>query len=263
VRQVALVPDALALDFPAYFDIPTRVARRAAYARLRHVDHIVTLSAHARDRLSHYLGRPERILAIALGADAVEEGASPLDPGLRYLIYPANDWPHKRHDLLMQTFARVAERDPALHLVLTGGRSEGADLVGLAQAHGAPPARVHDLGFVDDGQLAALYARAQALVFPSAYEGFGMPVLEAMRARCPVICSAHASLPEVAGDAAIVVPSDDPGDWARAILDELPARRDELVGRGLSRAAQFTWDATRARYREFFKAVAPDVFGKA
>lgn len=260
LRQIALVPDALALDIPAYFDIPTRVARRVAYGRLRDVDRIVTLSAHAAGRLAHHLGRPSRITAIALGADAVEGGVSPLERGLRYLIYPANDWPHKRHDLLMQAFARVAARDPGMHLVLTGGRINATDFPALAQAHGAPRDRVRDLGYVGDAELAALYEGAQALVFPSAYEGFGMPVLEAMRARCPVVASSHGSLPEIAGDAAIVVASDDPADWARAIVDELPGRREELIARGTARAAQFTWQATRARYREFFEMAAPDVF---
>lgn len=259
-RQVALVSDALALDFPGYFDIPERVARRIAYARLRHLDHLVTLSAHARERLSHYFGRPERIAVVPLGADAIESGVSPLAPGLRYLLYPANDWPHKRHDLLMQIFARVAARDKDMHLVLTGGRSGNADLPALAEAHGAPRERVRDLGYVGDVELAALYAQAQALVFPSAYEGFGMPVVEAMRARCPVVCSSHASLPEVAGDAAIVVASDDPADWERAILEELPVRRDDLVARGVARASLFTWEATRAQYRDFFRMAAPDVF---
>jgi glycosyltransferase involved in cell wall biosynthesis len=261
VKQVALVSDALALDFPAYFDIPTRVARRVAYGRLREVDHVVTVSAHARARLAHHFGASVRIVAIAHGADAIEGEASALDPELRYLIYPANDWPHKRHDLLMRVFATIAARDSDMHLVLTGGRSNGADFLALAEAHGTPRERVRDLGYVGDAELATLYAQARALVFPSAYEGFGMPILEAMRARCPVVCSAHGSLPEIAGDAAIVVASDDPADWARAILDELPARRDELVARGTARAAPFTWEATRARYREFFRTVAPDVFG--
>jgi alpha-1,3-rhamnosyl/mannosyltransferase len=147
--------------------------------------------------------------------------------------------------------ARLATRHPDVTLVLAGPR------------RGAPsrpePARQRTLGFVSDDDLVSLYRGARALLAPSSYEGFGLPVLEAMRLGTPVLCARASSLPEVAGDAAAYV---EPGD--DAALAELAARvleDDALHARmraaGLARSACFSWDrTTRATLDAFDEAVA-------
>ncbi len=163
----------------------------------------------------------------------------------------------------MESFDQIREFDGVRHVVLTGGRHTelDVDLVRLITQDGLPADRVHDLGYVTDAQMVSLYRHAEALLFTSSCEGFGMPILEAMRFGCPVICAPTTAIPEIAGDAALYVDSGDPQVWARAILAELPQQRATLIARGTERAAQFGWQQTREAYREFLVATAPDVFG--
>ena len=112
-------------------------------------------------------------------------------------------------------------------------------------------------GYVDEETLACLYSGAAAVVYPSWYEGFGLPVLEAMACGCPVICSNTSSLPEVAGDAAIFVGPEDAEGLAHAldtVLDD-SALRQSLAQRGLMRAAEFSWENTATRTLEVFANV--------
>ena len=111
------------------------------------------------------------------------------------------------------------------------------------------------LGPVADADLPALYAAATCFVFPSRYEGFGLPVLEAMACGTPVACSNVSSLPEVAGDAALLFDPADAAAMAQAIarlLDE-PSLRDDLRTRGLAQAARFTWERTAARTLDVYR----------
>lgn len=267
VRHIAVMPDTLVLDHSELFDSQVRAQRQRSYQRLKSAHHVITLSEYARERLIGYLGlSPTVVTAIHLGADAVtstgklsreENVPSP------YLFYPANAWPHKRHVLAIQTLKCLLQERPDFHLVLTGGRVAGfgVDLPQLISDAGLPPDRVHHLGYVSEDQLAALYANAEALLFTSVYEGFGMPIVEAMRLKCPVICAPVTAIPEVAGDAALYVDSEKPEDWAAAILNELPKQRAALIERGERRVAQLSWKQTREACRELLVAIAPDVFG--
>ena len=269
VRHIAVMPDALALDMPELFSAKIRARRQLAYQRLKNSYRIITLSEYARSRLLYHLQLPqESIVAIPLGADAVSAPQSipvPDNIGKPYLFYPANTWRHKRHDLLLATFRQVLQTRPEMHLVLSGGRTEefGVDLPTLIAAHQIPADRVHDLGYVADEQMPALYTNAEALLFTSQHEGFGMPILEAMQFGCPVICADVTSIPEVAGDAALYVNGNDPWEWARTLLEDLPQQRAALIERGFKRAAQFTWKAAREHYRQFLLDSVPDIVGEA
>ena len=103
--------------------------------------------------------------------------------------------------------------------------------------------RILHLDYVDDTDLASLYGQAEALLFPSLYEGFGLPPVEAMRQGCPVIASDGGSLPEVVGNGGVVVPTDDPDRWTEAIerLFSSPDHRAKLINAGHTRAAGFSW----------------------
>ncbi|MGQ9815161.1 MAG: glycosyltransferase family 4 protein [Candidatus Roseilinea sp.] len=113
---------------------------------------------------------------------------------------------------------------------------------------------VRFLGFVDDADLPALYSMATLFVMPSVYEGFGLPVLEAMACGAPVLCSDASSLPEIAGDAALLAPPTDAAGWAAALRRALSddALRADLSARGLRRAAQFTWTETARQTRALY-----------
>ncbi|AFL90568.1 glycosyltransferase [Terriglobus roseus DSM 18391] len=181
--------------------------------------------------------------ALAPTADPTILGRLGLHPG-GFLLGVGSANPNKNFQALLAAFGILRDTmppDTAPTLVVVGGgdaRIFGADahaLEGVVRA-----------GYLTDGELRALYEAAAAFLFPSTYEGFGLPPLEAMALGCPVICSNAASLPEVVGNAALMVdPHDAPAIAAamRTLLTDAAARHD-LIGRGRAQAARFTWEAT-------------------
>jgi glycosyltransferase involved in cell wall biosynthesis len=163
-------------------------------------------------------------------------------PRQRFLVYPAREWPHKNHARLFEAFAELRRGDPELELVLTS-------------YEGPVPDGVRSLGFVSRDELVDLYRRAAALVFPSRYEGFGQPPLEAMACGCPVACSSAAALPEVVGDAARVFDPRSVEEMVAAVEDVLRAP-EPWRARGLARARAFTWEETARRHDDAYAELA-------
>ncbi len=222
------------LDLPGLFSRAERAYRSRFYdAAARRADVVVTISEFAKSRIVELLGiAPELVVVAPLGVGAAEFDPN-AGPRENLLLYPARGWPHKNHAALFAAFALLRAEDPGLRLVLTGG-----DLERL----GALPAGVDARGLVDRAELRELYRTAAALVFPSLYEGFGLPPLEAMASGCPVAAARAGSLPEICGDAAVLFDAGDPAAIAAGVREAL-ARGDELRERGLARARTFTWGA--------------------
>ncbi len=196
---------------------------------------VIAISEHGRETLVERLGlEPERVRTIHLGVD-LERFAPGEEAREPFLLYPANRWPHKNHETLFRAMELLGE----YRLVLTG-------------YDGAVPDGVESRGRVSADELARLYRRASALVFPSLYEGFGQPVLEALASGCPVACSDLPPLREVAGDAAVYF---EPSD-----AESIAAATRAAVGRGGSsgpaRAASFTWDECARRHDEVYRELA-------
>ncbi len=162
-----------------------------------------------------------------------------------YILSVGTLQPRKNYVRLIQSFARLADLQTCkladLQLLIAGGRGWlYQEIFAEAEKHGD---RVHILGFVDDTDLPALYRNAALFVFPSLYEGFGLPVLEAMACGVPVVCSNGSSLPEVAGDAALLVDPLDTDGLAGAmacLLEDADLCREMIAG-GLAQASRFTW----------------------
>ncbi|MEW6248462.1 MAG: glycosyltransferase family 1 protein [Nitrospirota bacterium] len=235
------------------------------------LDHVVTDSESSRQDLMRQVGLPaHRVTVVPPGVDparfrpaGAEEqfdvrrstlaGLKPRTSNLErrtgprpYILCVAGSDPTKNVSTLVEAFAKLALPIRETHdLVLVGDvgkRTEVRDQIVVA---GLEKQAVFT-GVVSDERLIELYQHAAAFVFPSLYEGFGLPVLEAMACGCPVISSNAASLPEVAGDAAILVdPKDTQGfsDAMARVLADADLRRD-LREKGLTQAAQFTWDRT-------------------
>jgi glycosyltransferase involved in cell wall biosynthesis len=212
--------------------------RRLVYgATARRSAAVIAISEHARQTLVERMSlAPERVRTIHLGVDL--QRFSPGDaPREAFLLYPANRWPHKNH----QTLFRALELLPELRLILTG--------------HGHPREpgreRVYDAGLVSPDQLVSFYRRAAAVVFPSLYEGFGQPVLEALACGCPVACSDLPALREVGGDAVEYFDPLDPESIADAV--------QRTIGRGgedgPGRAARFTWDECARKHDAVYREI--------
>jgi alpha-1,3-rhamnosyl/mannosyltransferase len=163
-----------------------------------------------------------------------------------FIIYPAITYPHKNHATLVAAFARIAEKHDEVRLVFTGGAGSSDSVIqSTIEAYGLD-SKVIRTGRVSEADLDLLYRAATMMAFPSLYEGFGLPVLEAMSRGCPVVASDAGSLPEVAGDAAEFVDPIDVAGWANALgaLIEDSARRTVLARSGFDRVTQFAWSVS-------------------
>jgi glycosyltransferase involved in cell wall biosynthesis len=241
-------------EHPSAFPAAERAFRRVAYdAPARRAQLVITDSEHARAGIVRALGVPaERVVAIHLGIDharfrpapdpADAQLLAPLALPEQFLVYPANLWPHKNHERLLEGLA--ASASPDLALVLTGRRgARWATLEALSAKLGIG-ARVRHAGYLPAAALPALYRRAAGLVFPSLFEGFGSPPLEAMACGCPVAASDAGAVAEVTGDAALRFDARDPAAIGRALArlaadEQLRAR---LRVAGPAQAAGFTWE---------------------
>lgn len=252
-RQVVTIHDCAFVDHPEAFSrlfaawygwlIP-RLARRAR--------RVITVSKFSAERLAMVCKLPpERIDVVYNGVGAHMRPAAPetiadvrrrLSLPERYVLSLGSLEPRKNLRRLLEAWSRLKRRD--VGLVLAGGessvfRSAGIDVL---------PVGVQLAGYVADADLPALYSGAEAFVYPSLYEGFGLTVLEAMACGAPVVCSGTTALPEVTGDAAIAVDPmniDDIADGIERLLSDGPLR-ERLRQLGLARAAEFTWDKTAA-----------------
>jgi glycosyltransferase involved in cell wall biosynthesis len=227
--------------YPRFFSRAELAYRRVVYGwTVRRSRIVITISEHARQGLVERLGLdPERVRAIHLGIDHERFRPGPGDEAREdFLLYPALGWPHKNHATLFAAFALLRARRPGLRLVLTG-------------YEGPVPDGAEARGRVLADELVSLYRRAAALVFPSLYEGFGQPPLEAMACGCPVACSNAASLPEVVGDAARLFDPESPEDIATAVEDVLD-HPHEWAERGLERAQLFSWDACARAHEKVY-----------
>lgn len=246
----ATLHDASNFVVPGYAPETQRIFRAAAQ-RCRA---LITDSRFAQAELARELRiARERIVAIPLGVApprrpaAVALDVAALQP---YVLYVGTAERRKGFDTLLAAMAGVARERPDLSLVVTT-RLEGWPVPGGV--------RVVELGYVDDDTLAALYRGCALLAFPSRYEGFGLPVLEAMSYGAPVVASNASAVPEAGGDAAYYVAPSDDAALATAILRvagdaEYAA---ELRRRGPAHAAQFSWDRTALRTLETIERTMP------
>jgi len=239
------VHDLQHLDLPHLFSRVERAFRRRAHeGSAREADAVIVPSQFVRRGVVEHLGLvPELVHAIPHGID--HELFRPGDePREGFLLYPARPWPHKNHERLFAALALLRRERPELELVLTGGGHEGRAL----------PAGVTVQGLVSTDELASLYRRAACLVFPSLYEGFGQPPLEAMACGCPVAVSRAGSLPEACGDAAEYFDPSEPEDIAAVVAAVLESP-NRLVGAGIERAAGFTWAETARRHEAVYRSL--------
>jgi len=228
------------------------VIRRACHTALR----VLTISEFSRQRIIEWAGvSQQQVVNVGTGVDASfnPEGERH-DPGFGYFLMVSNRRPHKNETRVLAAFAR-ARIDPAIRLLLTGFPTNALQAyiaqLGLTE-------RVVFMGRVEDAQLPALYRGALGLLFPSLYEGFGLPVVEAMASGVPVLTSTVTALPEVAGDAALLVDPYEVDAIAsgieRLLTDEDLCTR--LRAAGLKRAAMFRWDDVAARVKRVLDELA-------
>ena len=263
IPTAVMMPDLQHEFHPEFFENNILQWRRQTYLpTARNVDVLMTLSEHAKESIRDiYKVDPAKVEVVYLGVDDEFRNLSPepcakfkeLKLPVKYFYFPANYWPHKNHSNILKALAELLQSIPDAHLICTGA-SEGSDRV-LKEAESLGISRnVRLLGHVDRAVVIDLYRNAQALMFATQFEGFGIPLVEAFSLGTPAITSSKGSCEEVAGDAALVVNALDPSSIAagmQRILSDHPLR-EQLIERGKIRAKHFSWqravDVTRAAF---------------
>lgn len=270
-KSVVTIHDVIPLVLPWAFPLRHRWVLSTALARIRkQAEMVIVPSMAAADDVVRYLQvERERISVIPMGCDArfqpVEEPARAAamqqryDLPQRYILFVGTLEPRKNVKTLLQAFAMLLAETPQddLALVIAGGNGWGGeDYLATVEALGLRD-RIRFTGFVADDLLPELYRGALLFVYPSLYEGFGLPVLEAMACGTPVITSNRASLPEVAGDAALLVDPTRPEALAAAMTSIISngELRQGLRAKGLARARAFTWDGVAEQTVAIYRAV--------
>jgi glycosyltransferase involved in cell wall biosynthesis len=265
---VVTIHDCIHLRFPQY--LPSRAAHFYARTMMtlaaRRAERILTVSQASKDDILHFLGVPASKVEVIYNALDERLAAEPTAEEVArvreryqltspFILYAGNIKPHKNVDRLIEAYSILRRRgvDGVKLLIIGDEISKYPNLRRLVhrfQLH----KHVRFLGFVPDAMLAVLYRLAGVFVFPSLHEGFGLPPLEAMAAGTPVITSNVSSLPEVVGEAAILIDPMDAGAIADAMARVLgdDALREELIRRGRERVKAFSWERSVARVRQVY-----------
>lgn len=271
-HQVVTIHDCIHLMFPEY--LPYRLgkgyARAMMYSATHRADRILTVSESSkRDILRFFPVKPEKISVIH---NAIDEQfrVSPTEDAIErvreryqltnpFVLYVGNVKPHKNVERLIEAFALLRRKATnGLKLVIIGDEISRFQTLRRAVHRHKLHKHVRFLGFVPDDTLSVLYRLAGVFVFPSLYEGFGLPPLEAMACGAPVITSNVSSLPEVVGDAALLVDpysSEAIADAMRRVLTD-STLSSCLRAKGLARAQDFSWERSVARTLDIYREVA-------
>jgi glycosyltransferase involved in cell wall biosynthesis len=258
IPTVSMVADLLHRDYP--FSIPEseRIWREDYFRRIvADADYIQCISRYTVGRLlAHYEVKKNRVFFTHLPIDQRLENKTTITPERAYFIYPANFWVHKNHEILLIAYRiyRGSTENP-WELVFTGNLDERSDKIRHLAKSLRLEQHVHFTGHLDEPTFAQTLKGATALIYPSLHEGFGIPLVEAMRFRKPIICSMCTSVPEVVGDAAIFVDGKKPKELAAAMvqLTTNSALRDDLVRRGEERLEGFRIETEIGKLYDVFR----------
>jgi glycosyltransferase involved in cell wall biosynthesis len=266
-RSVVTLHDLAFLLYPATHTPASRAYYAATGESVRRAERVVAVSQRTASDAVRLLGvDPARMRVVHEAAapgffprssDALPALAQRLGFSLEqpYALFVGTLEPRKNLPLLLEAFG-LLRRHLDAQLLIVGRRGWLEEPIFAAHARSGVGDAAHFLGQLGEEDLAVLYSHAGVFVLPSLYEGFGLPVLEAMACGAPVVCSNSGPLPEVAGDAAVLLKPEDAPDWASAMLDVLTngALATRLRERGFARASEFSWEgmarATREVYRE-------------
>jgi glycosyltransferase involved in cell wall biosynthesis len=271
-RAVVTIHDCIHLMFPQY--LPNRLAYAYARANLwaaaRRAERILTVSETSKADILRYCDVPaDRVIVIynaiddhfatPPGDEAVQRVRERYQLEGPFALYVGNIKPHKNLERLIDAFDLVRRGGfERMQLLIIGDQISKYPRLRRAVDKHKLHKHVRFLGFVPDDTLAALYRLATVFVFPSLYEGFGLPPLEAMASGTPVVISNRSSLPEIAGDAAELVDPYSAVSIAEGIQRVLgdPSLRQAMIARGLARAREFSWEASVRRIHEVYMDVA-------
>jgi len=264
--SVVTMYDLIPMIYPQY--LPHRwsawIFRATASLAMRRANQIIAISESTKRDLVRFFGIPEDRIGVThlaadekfrpLGSEQLEKIIGTYGLPGRYILYLGINKPHKNLAFLLRVFRELRT---GAKLVLAGKEDprylqprEETRRLGLG-------GRVVFLGDVPEKDLPMIYNGAEVFVFPSLYEGFGLPVLEAMACGTPVVCSSSSSLPEIVGDAAVILDPQDTGAWVAALTEVLENEqlREDRKAKGLAQAKKFSWNKTARETLDVYQSV--------
>jgi len=244
VKYCSIIFDLQHIAFPDFFSQAERWKREESYGNaICSADLIATISSFSSTEIRKSYGGMDTNPAVIYAGTVVGDQTLSRNTvsGGPFLLYPANAWAHKNHDMLFKAFKLLKNKIPKLELLLTGDYKRAP---ATFYRHLKLPG-VRHRGYVSSEELSALRAQAACVVFPSLYEGFGMPIIESLRQGTPVACSNSSSLPEVGGDAVEYFDPKCPGDIATAVERAIENRNiSEWQQKAREQASKFSFERT-------------------
>lgn len=255
-KRVVTIHDLYHLDHLSEFSLEKKLYAKIMLSRaVSKADRLITISEYSKSRLLAYFPEAkDKVQVIYCGCDHLLKEKE--IPGLpeNFFLFVGNLKPHKNLELVLTALLKR----PDFHLVVAGkmyGFIHGVDWQEIEKKFPELKGRLHPLGKVSDEQLTWLYLHAQALIFPSFYEGWGLPPLEAMRLGCPVLASNAASIPEACGTAALYFDPKNPEELLKQ-MDLLEEGRKTMIYAGKQRSAQFLWEKSAQAHIQLFEEMA-------
>lgn len=254
IPSVASILDVQHEFFPQYFSRHTLADIRKSTAKtLAHADGIITISEYSKQTIIDKYKVPTAKIAVTyLNSDGVfdlpieEEKKKELKKaiGEDYIFYPANTWPHKNHLNLLKAYSILKERyQTKLKLVFTGDSKQRKKDIDKYIVDNNLDEDITYLGYLPQEDMPYIFSNATVMAFPSVFEGFGIPLVEAMKAKVAIACSECGSIPEIAGEAALYFDAYNPEDIAEKIhqLETNPELRADLIQKGEAVAKNYSW----------------------
>ncbi|MFH1899649.1 MAG: glycosyltransferase [Patescibacteria group bacterium] len=270
VPSAFTIPDMQHEYYPEFFDSVTLNWRKKYFqASADKADMIFTLSKNSRNDIIRFLDvAPKKIKAIHLDSPSWFEDKPIFFKDIlnivkkygqkNFLFYPANTWPHKNHLRLLEAFNRVKNQIDNVNLLFSGYPQQADKEIGDFIKKNYLKKRVYFLGYLKKEKIPLIYRNSLGLIFPSLFEGFGIPIIEAFRSSCPVLCANNTSIMEIAGDAALYFDGLSVSEISNSILKFVSDKdlRKMLIKKGHERAKQFSYKKTAKQTLKYLKLIA-------
>lgn len=250
------IPDIQHEYYPKFFEEETLQALKKIFPQsIASADLVLTISKFSKHSIEKkYNCPPNKIKVTYLGTDNIFNNPTNKQQSAlikkkyklpnKYIFYPANTWPHKNHITLIKAFSKYTEKfDNKVCLILTGAPKQSQQKINDLIKELNLTRNIKHLGFINKTDLPHIYAQAKCLIFPSLFEGFGIPLVEAMKTNCPIICAKNTSIPEIAKDAALYFDPKDPNDICDKLRKLLTNKslQNKLVQKGQKYADNFSY----------------------
>lgn len=267
VKTVLTVHDLVAFLFPGTHNKKATLIEKITLKRaLKKASHVITVSKNTKkDLLKKFKYKEEKVSIVpCAGAeefrpmekDKLGDFIKQTNLPPKFFLAVGTIEPRKNYTGLIKAFAKLNKVHPDVHLIVVGQKGWGYEEFFNLIRKNYLNRKVHTLGYLSNKSLMNLYSLSQALVFPSFYEGFGIPPLEAMRCGCPVIASNTSSIPEVVGDSAILINPENPKEIAAAMAKILkdPELREGFSKKGIEQAKKFSWRTSAEKLLKIFES---------